>query len=523
MPDQDRLTLLRAALQHLEAARFTDAEALCRDRLTKHANDLDAAALLGLAIGAQGRLEEATPLLDRVARARPDQPHPSRDLADLLRHAGRHAEAAQQYRTWLKHAPNDAAAHHALGLALAEDGQITAAIEHFRRAVTLDPVPAMGWSNLGMMLKVEQQFPAALAAHDAAVARAPTDPRIRVNRAVALLHAGRLAEAWRDYEWRLRLPGHTSLPLATLLPDLAVLDLAGRTVLLTHEEGFGDTLHFVRYVPMLKRLGTRVVLSVPTALTRLLAGTAEIVPPDAATPRFDFHCPFFSLPRAFGTTLETIPADLPYLTADPALTAHWAAQLPQHGLRVGLVWAGQARPWLPGFSTLDRRRSAALADFAPLANTEDVTFVSLQMGPPAAEARNPPAPLVLHDPMPDVTDFADTAGIVANLDLVISVDTAVVHLAGALGKPVFLLDRYDNCWRWFSGREDSPWYPRLRIFRQDRLGDWTAPMQRVAAALRDYAASACSRVSSVSRNRAIAPGPDSAVPARPSRASASAL
>jgi len=158
------------------------------------------------------------------------------------------------------------------------------------------------------------------------------------------------------------------------------------------------------------------------------------------------------------------------------------------GLTVGLVWAGQARPWLPGFATLDRRRSVRLAILAPLAAVEGVRFVSLQVGPAATEAEHPPPGMVLCDPMAHVTDFADTAAIVANLDLVISVDTAAVHLAGGLGKPVFMLDRYDNCWRWLGGRADSPWYPYMTIFRQVTAGDWSVPLANVVAALRAIAA-----------------------------------
>jgi hypothetical protein len=182
----------------------------------------------------------------------------------------------------------------------------------------------------------------------------------------------------------------------------------------------------------------------------------------------------FSLPRVFRTTVDTIPP-VPVLRFDPPPGVN-------HGRpRVGLVWAGQARPDLPGFRTLDRRRSAGLAAFAPLASLRDVMFVSLQAGPPARQEA--PPGLVLEDAMQGVTDFADTAAIIASLDLVVSVDTSVVHLAGLLGKPAFLLDRYDGCWRWLYGRTDSPWYPRLQIFRQDEPGDWSAPMQRIAAAL----------------------------------------
>ncbi len=186
-----------------------------------------------------------------------------------------------------------------------------------------------------------------------------------------------------------------------------------------------------------------------------------------------------SLPRAFGTTLATIPAAVPYLHADPALVRAWAARLPRGpGLRVGLAWAGQARGWQTGFSAIDRRRSTTLASLAPLGRVPGVQLVSLQLG---AIGPVPPG-MSLHDPMPGVADFADTAAIIASLDLVVSVDTAVVHLAGALGCPVVLLDRYDACWRWL-GRDESPWYPRLTAVRQERAGDWEAVVARVAALL----------------------------------------
>jgi hypothetical protein len=305
-----------------------------------------------------------------------------------------------------------------------------------------------------------------------------------------------MTQAWADYECRHALPGHAApLPMQRMLPALSDLpDLAGRTVLAVHEEGFGDTLQFLRYLPLLAQRGARVLVVAPKELTRLLRtvpGIAAVVSDAAALPEYDYHCPFVSLPRAFATTPETIPAAIPYLHADSALTAAWAARLPdaKGALRVGLVWAGQARPWLYGFTTLDRRRSMTLAGFAPLARIQGVRFVSLQKGTPAREAATPPPGLDLHDPMGAAKDFADTAAIIANLDLVISVDTAVVHLAGALGKQVFLLDRYDACWRWLSGREDSPWYPTLRIFRQERVGAWGPVMRRVAGALADLRAS----------------------------------
>jgi tetratricopeptide (TPR) repeat protein len=514
----DRMAMLRAGFDCLDRACFGDAEALGRDLLRHRAGDVEALLLTGLAIGARGHAHRAAPMLDLVAQARPDVAHPCRDLAGILQRLGRCEDIVAQYRESLLIAPDDIrlryafadylheagqpqdaadilavalrkrpdfdVGHNLMGIALYDLGRIEEAMAHFRHAIAIDPQAAMGWANLGMALKTESRFEEAFDAYNHAIACSPDDPQIQLNRAIALLRAGRMAEAWPDYECRLRVQGQANpLPHERLLPDLSSLpDLTGRTVLVTHEEGFGDTLQFLRYVPLLAVRGAKVLVWVPKELNRLLAsqpGPATVLPPGAPIPPHDFHCPFFSLPRAFGTDLGTIPSATPYLHADAALAAHWEALLPAPGRRrVGLVWAGQARPWLPGFAALDRRRSMKLAEFAPLAAIAGANFISLQKGPSAAEP--PPPGLALHDPMPGVTDFADTAAIIANLDLVVSVDTSVAHLAAAMGKPILLLDRYDSCWRWLSGREDSPWYPSLRILRQSRMGVWDDVIARAA-------------------------------------------
>lgn len=423
--------------------------------------------ICALALGGAGDVERAGGLLDGLAM--PEHAHPRRDLGNLLSRLDRHQAAAMQYRAAVEALPDDAVAWHGLGMSLASAGDLLAAEQAFRQAVGLDPRPAAPWSNLGMVLKTQGRFEDAVAAHDQAVQRAPEDARIRVNRAVALLHAGRLTEAWRDYEYRLTLAERPALPRGLLLPG--VEGLAGRTVLVWHEEGFGDTIQFARYAPMLAEHGARVVLAVPEPLRRLMGTLAgvEVVPIEDPWPAYDFHCPVFSLPRAFGTTMETIPAVVPYLAADPGLGAAWASRLPA-GRRIGCVWTGQARPWAKGFDVLQARRSLDPEVFRALAGPGAV-LVSLQHGQAA--------PDFMADPMPEVRDFADTAAIMVNLDVVVSVDTSVVHLAGALGRPVVLLDRYDNCWRWFSEREDSPWYPTLRILRQRRMGDWGEVLERL--------------------------------------------
>ena len=487
------------------AQPWPQAEAAARARLSSSPTNHEAMLMLGLAIAAGGEPERAAPILTEVLRLRPDQPHPCIALAEML---GRqdtdlsvrlfraslrldqslrpafaawlldHDGAAEALAV-LRDVPETPETLHLAGMALADRGDFAAAAERFGRLVARAPDRAGGWSNLGMMLKVLGRFRDAMAAHDRALALAPDDTGLRTNRAVTLLHAGRWAEAWPDYDARLRAPDRKGLPLSSLLPDLTTIgDLTGVTILATHDEGFGDTLHFMRYLPLLAQRGARVLAWVPETLLRIVSRLPGVtaIAAGGPVPAHDFHIPMFSLPRAFASTPASVPS-APYLTPDPALVTAWADALPWHGFRVGIVWSGQARPWLPGFAALDRRRGARLDDFAPLASIPGVTLVSLQAG---GHGTGHPR---LHDPMPLVRDFADTAAIIANLDLVVSVDTSVVHLAGAMGKPVFMLDRVDHCWRWLHGRADSPWYPSLTIFRQEEAMDWLNPMRRLAAAV----------------------------------------
>lgn len=510
----DRVQRLAEALTQLQAGAWRSAELAAKAALDTDPDDIEAMVLLGLAIAAGGEATRAAVIMDRVARARPDFDHPCLDLARLQPSLPRRVierqfqaclrlgpenhrlrlgfasylldnDGATEAVTLLRDGPDTPQANHLRGMAQAEAGMFDRAIRSFRSVIAADPRPAEAWANLGMMLKVEDRFDEAITAYDEAVVRAPRDARIRVNRAVALLRAGRWQEAWGDYEWRLRLPERRGLPLSALLPAVDALDdLHGVTILATHEEGFGDTLQFMRYLPLLAERGARVLAWVPRQLARVTAtlpGVAVLTGSDPV-PDYDFHCPMLSLPRAFETSVATIPA-APYLAPDPARVAAWGGQLPSDGFRIGIVWAGQARPWQPGFNTVDRRRSVHLGLFSPLAAIPGVTLVSLQSGSAGRHAQSPPRGMTIIDAMTGVEDFADTAAIIANLDLVISVDTAVVHLAGAMGRPVFMLDRYDNCWRWLNGRADSPWYPSLTIFRQHRIHDWSAAMTRVVAAV----------------------------------------
>ena len=505
--------LLAAAARLLSSGAWHEAEVAARAALADDAVDPEAVRLLGLAVAAMGEDARAAPILNQAAALRADAEHPCAEFARLRPPLPR-TLVARQFRGCLRRDPGDhrlrlgfaqflldigqageaeqvlrdgpdsAAWHHLRGLAWAEQNQFTLAAQSFQRAVTLNPDEAASWSNLGMVLKVEGRFAESIAAHDRAVALSAGEPRYRVNRAVALLKAGRWQQAWEDYEARLELTDVPLVEAGRLLPSLRPGDrLNGLTIMALHEDGFGDTLQFLRYLPLLAARGARVVAYVPPPLARLMRlvpGVAAVVTDRRRVPAHDYVCPMFSLPRVFASTVDSLPP-VPAVAIDPALIRHWAGRLPLGGLRVGSVWAGQARPSLPGFGTLDRRRSAGLAAFQPVLDVAGVSFVSLQAGP-AARQRPPPG-VEIADPMQDVKDFADTAAIIAGLDLVISVDTSVVHLAGLVGKPVFLLDRYDGCWRWLSGRRDSPWYAGLTIFRQQTPGDWSGAMAQAAASL----------------------------------------
>ena len=360
-----------------------------------------------------------------------------------------------------------------------ERAEYDLAIAQYRGVLALEPDHAEAKSSLASCLQSAGRLAEAMPLHQRAVAALPNDPDAHYNYAEALLASGAFAAGWDEYEWRLRR-GHAKW--RDFGPVWRGEDLAGRTILLHPEQGFGDTLQFARYAPMVAARGGRVVMEVQPPLVRLmhsLRGVAQVVALGDPLPPFEAHCPLLSLPRAFATRLHSIPAAIPYLQADPAHGGGWAARLPTSGLRVGLVWAGGLHPHANGVTVFDQRRSLPLAAFAPLAGIAGVHLVSLQAGPAAEQLQTPPAGMAVLDPMGDMADFADTAALVMALDLVITVDTAVAHLAGALGRPVWMLSRSDGCWRWLEGRDDSPWYPSLRLYRQTVPFEWDPVIDRV--------------------------------------------
>jgi FkbM family methyltransferase len=425
-----------------EQERIAEAADCFRQSAALRPNHYDSLVNLGVASKQLKRHDAAVDAYRRAIAVEPDNPSAWIKLGNALEAADRFTDAIETYRQAIARAPDSADAHNGLGLALMHAGDPAAGIAPMRRAIALDPVHAWAHTNLGL----------------------------------ALLTLGDFAEGWREYEWRWELDDFADMRRvrADRLWDGG--DIAGRTVFLTHEQGMGDSIQFLRYATELAGRGARVIVGVQPPLRRVAArvpGVSRAVSKGDPGVPFDVHCSMMSAPLLCGTTLATIPAVIPYITAEPELEAAWAERLPEGPRRIGLCWAGK-----PSFRS-DARRSVPLAAFAPFAQLQGVRWISLQKGPAADQSRTPPAGLALEDWTTELADFADTVALIARLDLVVTVDTAVAHLAGAMGKPVWMLCRSDSEWRWMLGRDDSPWYPTLRLYRQSRAGDWSGPIGRM--------------------------------------------
>ncbi len=400
------------------------------------------------------RLDDAVPVLNRALMLMPGDPGLLLTRGLLWLAISRAEEALWDFEAVLSEAPAHAAALRGRGLAL----------------VQLD------------------RLPEARDALRAAAALVPDDPSVRGAQAHVSLALGEYADGWRHYETRWSNPS-----FAPSRPDYAQPlwlgkgDLTGKTILLHGEQGFGDMIQFCRYAPLVRARAARVLLRVPSPLVRLTSSLEGIEVVDAADPidGFDCYCPLMSLPLAFNTSVATIPADVPYLRADPSRIAAWRARLRSvQGPRVGVVWAGHAGVADRATNSYDRRRSIPLGVFARMLAEPGFGFVSLQKDVSEDAGAGALADRGLTDWTPELDDFAATAALIEALDLVITVDTAVAHLAGALAKPVWILSRFDACWRWVRGISGSPWYPSARLFRQPVPGDWESVVRDVVAALR---------------------------------------
>jgi Flp pilus assembly protein TadD len=492
-PDNPRFLFSEAvALQG--AGRTVEAEARYREVLTLDPNLADAHNNLGGALRAQGRGIEAEAAYRAAVALAPQSPIFHDNLGIALDDLGRRPEAEASFRAALALDETYVDARHNLGKTLHAQGRLDEAGSVLQEALRRRQDDPRILNDMGVLLHELGRHADAEMVYRTALSLSPDDADLHYNLGLALLVTGHLREGWSEYHWRWKTEGYRVRQRGFTQPEWDGAPLPGGRLLVHAEQGLGDTLQFCRLAPLaLARLGPGASLTfeVHRPLVSLLRDQwpgVEIVGRGDPLPAFDAHLPLLSLTGALGLDHDTIDG-APSLRPAPNRVAAWAERLISlPGLKVGLVWAGGLRPDEPHADAIDRKRSITLAALAPLAAVPGVSFVSLQKDAPAAQAKTPPPGMSLLDPTDDLTDFVETAALAANLDLVISVDTAVAHLAGALGAPVWLLNRFDTCWRWELERQDTPWYDQLRQFRQPTAGDWDSVIQAVAAALAKRAA-----------------------------------
>ncbi|WP_243370219.1 tetratricopeptide repeat protein [Geotalea sp. SG265] len=406
---------------------------------------------LGLAYMENGQLEEARATFERFIALDPENAEPWNNLAVVVQMAGDLEKAA----------------------------------ELFRKAIALDPLYAEAWYNLGFALEEQRNWSDAMTCNRRAILLRHDYAEAHFNLALLLLLTGSFREGWQEYEWRWVTKGFSTPRRYFTQLQWDGSPFPGRTLLVHMEQGFGDIIQFIRYIPLVAGLGGKVVVAGPTELKGLLArvdGVERVLVDGDAWPEFHLHIPLMSLPLILGTELETIPGKVPYLQPEQEEVKEWARRLENdRAFKVGLVWSGRLN------TEKNRRRACSLEDFGPLFTVAGISWYALQMGDGKEQLEAVPFGGQIRDLTYLIADFADTAALIANLDLVISIDTSVCHLAGALGKEVWTLLCRSADWRWLLDRNDSPWYPSMRLFRQDQAGDWSSVMARVEEALLERA------------------------------------
>jgi tetratricopeptide (TPR) repeat protein len=467
----------------------------------------------------QGDLAKAVACFQQAIQLKADFAEPYFNLGDILSESGQLPAAIENYKIALRYRPDLIEAYNNLGNALKSQGDFDAAIENYRQVVRLKPNLAEAYYNLGSALRLKEDFKGAVAnlryalrlKSDYAKAynnlglafknQGDLDSAIKNfsqalginphlaeahwNRSFVYLLQGEFKKGWQDYDWRFQQARWKTLyPHRYDRPRWDGSVCRDKTIFVHDEQGLGDTLQFVRYIPMVKSRCATVIFETRKSLIPLLKrfpGVDQFIIRSVDQPaaeNWDFYIPLLSLPKIFNTQLKTIPHTVPYINAEPKKVEYWRQRLTDNGFKVGIVWAG--RP----MHTNDRHRSCALQQFLPFCEIPGIQLIGLQKGAGAAQVQNLPAEMGFVNFGEAFEDFSDTAGLIENLDLIISVDTAGAHLAGAMGKPVWVLLSFIPDWRWMMDREDSPWYPTMRLFRQKTHGGWEAVFQQVEKELR---------------------------------------
>src|SRR5215471_9990339 len=448
--------------------------------------DADVLYQRGNTLLALGRAQNALAAFDEVLALLPGHPQARLNRGLALAGLGRHEDAIADFEVASANPPISPAAHYNRGLSLFNLGRYAEAVAAYDRALLLAPDHVKALNNRGFALQVLNRHNEALASYSRALELQKDFADAHFNQAISLLTIGEFRRGFEKYEWRWRRTGMPTRRRSYGCPLwLGEYPLRGRTILLHAEQGLGDTIQFARYIGLLARAGARVVLEVQPQLKALLGqieGVAAVVARGEALPAFDVHCPLGSLPLAFKTEPATIPSTDSYLAVNDAHIGKWRSRLEALARpRVAVAWSGNAQ------HVNDRNRSIALSRLAPLWSAGSVRFIGIQR-----ELRGDDAELLTREPRvmqigTELDDFADTAAVVALVDLVITVDTSVAHLAGAMGRPVWILVPFSPDWRWTLAGESSRWYPTARLFRQPSLGDWDSVIERLRGELDRFA------------------------------------
>ena len=440
-------------------------------------SSVDAAwQMIGAIDQLEGRLELAVTSYQEVLRLDPNHVEALNNLAVALHAQGQIENALHCLRRALELKPDYADAHSNLGNVLQEQGQLDLAVAAYRQALQLKPAYFDALNNLGNVLRAQGRLTESVATYERALQVKPDDPQVRLSRALCWLQMGDFERGWAEYEWRLKCKEFSIPAFRQPLWDGSPLE--GRAILLYADHGLGDSIQFIRYAPTVKARGGRVIVACQQPLARLLAtcpGIDQVVAEGSFLPDFAFYAPLMSLPRIVGTNLANIPAEVPYVTADTSLVEQWRRELgPDGGLRIGIAWQGNPR------YRRDHQRSFRLAQLEPVARVAGVRLFSLQKELGTDQIGELGERFSVSDLGSRFTDFMDTAAVIRNLDLVITLDSSLAHLAGALGVPTWVAIPVAADWRWLTDREDSPWYPTMRLFRQKRWGYWDEVFARMA-------------------------------------------
>ena len=468
-----------------QSGNLKDAESVYRRVLETDSGNFDALHMLGIICAQWQQFDQAEQLIRTALSIDSTIPPCHHNYGTVLAKLNRFEDAIDSYDKALAIAPNYAPVYSDRGNALKELGRFEEALATYDKGLALNPKDAVACYNRGIAFDKLGRFADALASYDRALAINPGYPEAQLNRGILLLLLGDFERGWKGYEWRWKIKKPSSPERNFPQPKWSGEEnISGKTILLHTEQGLGDTIQFSRYARMLADKGAKVILEVQKPLISLmssLAGPTQLVAPGDPLPQFDYHCPLASLPYAFKTRLVTIPSNIPYLFPSSSGVQKWKQRLPQSsGLKVCINWAGNSA------FKLDAKRSILLPGILPLVADSSASFLAIQKELRAGDLgilHNTPQINYLGD---QIETFDDTAAIISLSDLVISSDTSVVHLAGALGKPVWVLLGLAPDWRWLLDRDDNPWYPTARLFRQTSPGDWKGTIERVTRELQQF-------------------------------------